>query len=366
LLGTKIEAIAMQITGILLRWYLSFNVAALGPAETLPSGPWHSFRGESFPFVHVPLNRLITTVVGANESGKSHLLSAVAKVISGEGIPGPVSDRYEIKDICRYCGFGGLDEGVWPEIGIEISVDSEELKLFEVAAHADGDGTLRTDRTVLTVILNAGHAEHYATVYSQNVILRTFTEPDWKRLASKNLPDVSILDSKLALPNEVHVDELIDLYAKAEPKPVVDPLSVQNLWREVAPINILQQGQGIDASTAQRVQDMKNAIQKTTRKTLKHEGELVLQLFADVLGVRREDLDRIRVYSNSERGYVEWLNDEINNRIDRELDISKYWDQDEDFRLSVNYKLGTFHFKSTTARGPPTRSMSAVPASATS
>lgn len=50
-----------------------------------------------------------------------------------------------------------------------------------------------------------------------------------------------------------------------------------------------------------------------------------------MLQVGLPELERMREYTISERGYVGWLNDDINDRIDRELDISRYWDQDEDF-----------------------------------
>jgi hypothetical protein len=340
----------MQVTAILLRWYRSFNVRALGPADETPREPWHTFRGATYPFVHVPLDRLITTIVGANESGKSHLLSAIAKVVTGEARLGRSVDRYEIKDICRYCGLGGLDESVWPEIGVEVRVDANEVRLFggpvgeaaSDAMHDDGGGGHAT----LTIILN-GHADAtYATVYRDSTLLRTLSRSGWAAFAAAHLPVVEVLNADLALPNEVHIDELIDLYERQAPKRVVDALAVQELWRELEPIQIVQ-GTGLDQAAAGRVHDLKTRLSTSTREPITSEGELVLKLFSGILGITLENLRRFRRYSSTDRGYVTWLNDEVDAQIDRELDISRYWDQDEDFRLTVDYKAGTFHFQIT-------------------
>jgi uncharacterized protein YhaN len=242
----------MQVTAILLRWYRSFNISSLGPVDPIPPEIWNRFDGESFPFIRVPLDRLITTVVGANESGKSHLLSAIAKVINGIGMPGSVPDRYEIKDICRYCGFGGLDDRVWPEIGIEFSVEPHEAKRLKLTGNrkVGGNGSSGDGRVLFTVILNGRDPKKFATIYHENEEVRVLNEQGWDDFAVATLPEVEILNSELALPNEVHVDELIDLYKKAKPKPVIDPLGVQSLWREIEPINVVQD-QPIDAANHQ-------------------------------------------------------------------------------------------------------------------
>jgi energy-coupling factor transporter ATP-binding protein EcfA2 len=342
----------MLVTGILLRWYRSFNVRSIGPNDVTPAEPWNVFRGQSFPFVHVPLDRLITTIVGANESGKSHLLSAISKVVKNTARLAGAYDNYEIKDICRYCGVGGLDDSVWPEIGIELRLNGTEAARFQ-PSQAEGDTLVEaTDpqsQVALTVVLNGSDRDRYATVYRDNVVVRTFDAQGWATFASDNLPVVEVLNADLALPNEVHIDELIDLYERHDPKPVMDPLRVQDLWRAVEPVVVVQGG--VDAAATARVHEIKSAMEKAVRRPVASEGELVLKLFAGILGVTLSNLRNIRKYSGSERGYVTSLNDEINARIERELDISRYWDQDEDFRLSVNYKAGAFHFQITDRTG---------------
>ena len=130
--GTVVEVDGATLA---IRRKLRLGASAVGMRLAPDALSLWVLMAEPRQLVRVPLDRFITTIVGANESGKSHLLSAIAKVINGEGISDSTPDRYEIKDICRYCGFGGLDEGVWPEIGIEIPI----AELYEQVDFADID-----------------------------------------------------------------------------------------------------------------------------------------------------------------------------------------------------------------------------------
>ena len=83
----------MRISKVLLRWYKSFNINYLGyddRRQDVIDRPWNAIGlgedQESYRFVEIPIGDSITTIVGANESGKSHLLSAINKVMKGVGI----------------------------------------------------------------------------------------------------------------------------------------------------------------------------------------------------------------------------------------------------------------------------------------
>lgn len=81
-----------------------------------------------YPYVQIPIDSKVTTVVGANESGKSHLLSAIKKGISGEGIT--------YQDFCRYSQFFTVrkNELRLPDFGFEFSnltpQEREKFALF--------------------------------------------------------------------------------------------------------------------------------------------------------------------------------------------------------------------------------------------
>jgi hypothetical protein len=50
---------------------------------------WEMVGDGWFPFVRVDLDAAVTAVVGANESGKSHLVEAVKQALTGHGIDPP-------------------------------------------------------------------------------------------------------------------------------------------------------------------------------------------------------------------------------------------------------------------------------------
>ena len=73
----------MILKNVFLRWYKSFNEAFGIDREPMP---WDKFENDKFPYVIIPIDELVTTIVGANESGKSHLLSAVSKTLKRNGL----------------------------------------------------------------------------------------------------------------------------------------------------------------------------------------------------------------------------------------------------------------------------------------
>src|SRR5436309_2544280 len=57
--------VTMQLSAVLLRWYRSFNVRTLSALDDVPSERWNNFGGQIFPFIAVPLDSRITSIVGA-------------------------------------------------------------------------------------------------------------------------------------------------------------------------------------------------------------------------------------------------------------------------------------------------------------
>jgi hypothetical protein len=85
-------------------------------------------------------NPAVTAVVGANESGKSHLIEAVKQGLTGDGI-----DR---GDFCRYSSLFSVETGRvrLPDFGVEVEADTEE----DAAALAGvADGLRRGERVTL-------------------------------------------------------------------------------------------------------------------------------------------------------------------------------------------------------------------------
>jgi len=72
----------MLLKTVYIRFYRSFNYDYLRKHHLdaqSKAKPWENVDGAFYPYVRIPIDSHVTTVVGANESGKSHLLSAIEK-----------------------------------------------------------------------------------------------------------------------------------------------------------------------------------------------------------------------------------------------------------------------------------------------
>lgn len=147
----------MILKTVFVRFYKSFNFDYLrkyhGSSE---EKPWEDLDGMWYPFVRIPIDAKVTTVVGANESGKSHLLTAIEKGVTGVGL--------KREDFCRYSHFFAVEKGKlkWPDFGFEWGGLSEtkEKQLGDILG-VDAKGLnsfllFRSDKQKLTVYLPDG------------------------------------------------------------------------------------------------------------------------------------------------------------------------------------------------------------------
>lgn len=143
----------MLLKTVFVRFYKSFNDdfhRRLDPR--VKPLPWEIIGDNWYPYIRVPIDRKITTVVGANESGKSHLLSAIQKAVTGDDI--------ERDDFCRYSKFFTVKKGQlkYPDFGTEwTKLDHKEddffRKSFEIPPHQKIDSIIlfRNNRNTLKV-----------------------------------------------------------------------------------------------------------------------------------------------------------------------------------------------------------------------
>lgn len=141
----------MRIREVLIRWYKSFNYdyelkASLGSTRK----DWQETADGWLPHVRISLEHDITAVVGANESGKSHLLDAINIVLTGEG--------HSQNDFCRYSTLFSVERGqrLFPEVGATFKPtadDTEELTALKIPLQANGDLlVLRPDQGTVEVL----------------------------------------------------------------------------------------------------------------------------------------------------------------------------------------------------------------------
>lgn len=336
----------MLVTKVLLRWYRSFNTIFHYSSDNGGSAkPWETVENAEktsqhvFPFISIPLDTRITTIVGANESGKSHLLSALAKTFKGVGNERSPQE-YAIQDICRYCAFEGFDARVWPTLGIELDFGPEEKAKYRAIA----DKALEASQRV-TVIVNGGDASQFATVFdAKDARIKTHTKSEWLELVKTHLPAFKYIDAEVALSNEIHVSQLIDMYDDCQPGDAFDPIKLHALGRQVLDLTLPPAGTAVDADVLTSWNPAKQSLASAKLGAIKS-ARLEKLLFQDILKVDKPTLENIARLGTEHRGYVERTVADINHRILERLDIARFWQQDEDFKLEVDYKAGYFFFQ---------------------
>lgn len=347
----------MWVSGVQLRWYKSFNTRFEGyidqPQKQARS--WEKYEGEVFPSVEIGLDRRITTVVGANESGKSHLLSAIAKLLTGKGNADDLEQPYAIQDICRYCAFEELEKNIWPNLGIEITFDSGEEFVSCLKAAGLTNAAAPTNQNGkpvrCTAIVDGSRPEgKFASVYdSADGHVGDVARGAWFEFCKSHLPAYHYIDARMALSNEVHVNQLLAMYKEKEPQPVYDPLILQSLAAQLTSLS-LTEGQ---PPPKEAVTAYNSVIGQLSTSVLGPQKAAMLEtkLFRDVLQVPESVLTEMATFSASDRGYIERRVAEINHRLNERLDITHFWQQDDAFRLQVVYKSGFFYFEITDRTG---------------
>lgn len=343
----------MWVSRLYLRWYKSFNTRYHGYVEDsyLPK-PWELRTDELFPFVEIPLERQITTIVGANEAGKSHLLSATEKIFKGHSTSEIGNEKYDSHHICRYCAIDGLEEDVWPGIGMQLNFSEREeyqscLKSLEITTSIAPKGP---DERILRVFIDGERNEsEFAIVFdNQNRELGKVEKSKWFEIAGSTFPKTHFINSRLALSNEVHIQQLLDMYTEQPPSVAYDPLALHQVASVLFGLELVADKPA--GAVAEQVNSLRAKLKKSV---LGPSSSVMLEhlLFAEILGVSKGTLEKIKELGAQNRGYVERLVEEINHRLEETLDISHFWQQDDDFTLQVDYKGGFFYFLITDKTG---------------
>lgn len=345
----------MWTSKVFLRWYKSFNTRYHGYVEEhTKQRPWELRGAEFFPFVEVPLERRISTIVGANESGKSHLLSTLEKLFNSRSSTDNGFEDYDIQHLCRYCALDALSKEVWPNIGVQLSfADADDYLKCRAALGAPTTAAPAgiTDFRLAAFIDGGRKETGFGSVYDHaDNLLCNFGEDAWRDFASlEQLPTVHFINSKLALSNEVHVQQLLDMYVGQAPSSAYDPLALQELAASLLSLQ-LQKGKVIEDSEIAEISKVRTNLAGRTMGP-KDSAKLETLLFHDILDIEQPTLERIKSLGATNRGFVERLLEEVNHRLIETLDLSSFWQQDEEFTLQLEYKGGFFYFLITDKTG---------------
>lgn len=347
----------MHLKTIFVRFYKSFNYDYLKKYEgKTEAKPWEKIEGLWYPYVQIPTDPKVTTIVGANESGKSHLLSAIEKGTSGEGI--------KRQDFCRYSKFLTVKQGdlKLPDFGFEWSGLSEKDKTELRSLCNIPEDTLfenfflfRNNQNNLNVYLNKAKNDYTHYEVNKNNVA-----------AFKNfLPHVFRLDADIALPESVPLRQLIDVAfpERVHPKQPSkngnkseasrfeylerkDRAKIIQSLDTIAekPESYTNPQPGLNKPDPQTATAMSSLITVLTESDQSEESEkrnsqykLAYDLICKIAKVDREVLENlVNSLRDGNEGYVNGILAKINSALAESLNFPHWWVQDREFCLLVS------------------------------
>jgi predicted ATPase len=317
----------MRLSTVFARFYKSFNYDRIRKARPggEPRGAWEMFRGQWFPYVEVRIDERLTTVVGANESGKSHLLSAIEKAVSGEG--------FVRRDLCRYSEFFGVteDEACFPHLGVAWSgVTPEEWEGVRNVLGVTGPAAtrfmmFREGPDLLTVWTPLGDAW-------QSHELDRSTASQFTAL----LPATFRIHSDVALPDSVPFGWISSGNPEAGrriPPSLIDGLASLRALVGTDSSTVINNAASIFGVLRPVLDEMRQIDHGNDRRAL----DLARSLLVDLAGVDPMAVNELAsAIADGAEGYANALVERINAQIEEALNFRRWWVQDRDFSLRVD------------------------------
>lgn len=315
----------MLLKTLYVRFYKSFNYDYLRKSD--PSAvpdPWDILDDSLFyPFVRIPMEKQVTTVVGANESGKSQLLSAIKCLLTGRGI--------ERRDFCRYSAFFSVGkEMAVPEFGAEFGdLADDDVDAIRALTGLDADTEVKSfwffrfnKRTVI-----------YVTGGDGNSIEKAVTA---KMLEKVTLPTFFEIDAQVPLPDSVPIDYLI---APKSSKTLRPRSRVLGFFESL----IENPDWFKSAETVTKAAGSLTGVYPTYEsgrddKFLLSRLELAEKLLLGVAGIDKSAFEELREAVKTSEGYANGLVDKMNERLANALNLPKWWSQDSDFSLYLTLR----------------------------
>lgn len=315
----------MLLKTLYVRFFKSFNYDYLRKSDpdAVPD-PWDVLESDLFyPFVRIPMEKQITTVVGANESGKSQLLSAIKCLLTGSAI--------ERRDFCRYSTFFSVgEEMAVPEFGAEfcdLTDDDADTMRALTGLGADVEvkafSLFRFNKRVVIYVTGAdgGWVEKSVAAEAlEKVALPTFFE----------------IDAKVPLPDSVPIDYLIAPKSSKTPRPrsrllgFVESLISNPDW--FSSTEAVTQAAGSLTGvypTYESGRDDKDLLSRL---------DLAEKLLLEVAGIDKSAFEELREAVKTSEGYANGLVDKMNERLASALNFPKWWSQDSDFSLYLTLR----------------------------
>ena len=326
----------MKLIDLHVRFYKAFNFdylrkfhggADARPWETMEDGSW-------YPFVTVTLEPDITTVVGANESGKSQILKAIEIALTGKGVTRT--------DFCRYSRFFLVDNvRRLPDFGATFS----ELSADQAAQLASI--CKRGQESPITTFTLIRDGRGRSTIYVRDETWSTYplTASDLKKVDAL-LPRPFYVDANVPLPDAVPLSFL----SKGG-----SPSKSVALGTRSTRLHLIQKLLAIPAAfteTAKSVSDHAGSFvglaveaKDAADPHAEAKWKLADVLLVNIAGVGRDHfVDLIETIGDGRDGYVDGVEELINRALSTKLNFRRWWTQDRSFQLRVTVRESDIAF----------------------
>ncbi|MBE9010327.1 AAA family ATPase [Pseudanabaenaceae cyanobacterium LEGE 13415] len=339
----------MYLKTVFIRFYKSFNDDFLRKNDNrVKPKAWERVGEGFYPYIEVPLENRITTIVGANESGKSHLLSAIEKAITGRKI--------ERSDFCRYSPFFTVkqNELKYPDFGTEWAnlsklEEASIRKIIEVPENVTFERffMFRSNIDRLTIYLpEKGDYRPYRIGEEQSIELQAL------------LPAILKIESNVALPSSVPIKKLVELgqedylggrrfelLDREQRSKIVDALDVfSDNPGLITKVRYLWGGgdrEEIDREAVESLKSIISAVDEVTfsekeKQRREKEFDLAYKLICKIAQVDTSALlDLANAVKDGTQGYANGIIEKINRQLSINLNFPNYWVQDRNFCLKV-------------------------------
>jgi predicted ATPase len=315
----------MFISAVYIRFFRSFNYDYLRKAHPeFEPDPWDVVADElKYPFVEVPLERGVTTVVGANESGKSQLLSAIKCALTGKDI--------RLGDFCRYSQFFAVDETMTtPDFGLKLSgLTAAEKTAFGKALKGRPTGL--------------GDQFCVFRIRGQDQVVYVLDGERWQQVPLKPdhgldalLPRWFEIQSNVALPDSVPIRYLVDgehsFYTARRPE------RLQFMRTVVSKANEWFGGPVRPGKEAHPAADAYNKVRSVT---VEYEQQLKLadKLLFKIAGINQKAFAQLwDAVASDNDGYANSIVAAMNQQLAAKLNFPKWWSQDHHFQLLLTLR----------------------------
>lgn len=315
----------MKVAAVYVRFFRAFNFNFIRKnKDNAYPNPWDDYGGMFFPYVKIPLDTEVTSVVGANESGKSQLLYAIECAL---GIKTASPDAF-----CRYSQFFTVDDKLkTPHFGLDLLLDESER-----ATLSDALGT-PVPRRVFVFREQPGDVRLYLDP-GADPIDRAGDDPAIIAL----LPKSFRIDPKEPLPNTVPLDFLVrcanksgtegDVVNRKARVTVIPEFFVK--LRGLRGLIGMAQLSGSDIAP-----HLPNGSAEAATAEELAQWKLAYDLLVTVGGVDPSTFTQLlQAVTEQREGFVSGLVASINRQLSAALNLRRWWTQDEEFELLVQSK----------------------------